>query len=304
MSLEGERLRSYYEALGRWTTVSRHFGYGGGREHLTIHRALADPAAGGRPTPTRLHDIVLEAIGPIRGPRVLDAGCGLGGTMIDLHRRVGGIYDGLTLSHAQAATGRRAVEQLGLGGEIRFHVQSYDRPPAGPFDLIVAIESLAHSARPAVSVASLAAVLAPGGRLVIVDDMPEPSATDATRAPATGDDARDLETFRTGWQCPVLWTASQYGQALAHYGLRLVRDVDLSPSCRPRSLARLRWLERLNRGVRPLVPAAAWRLVLDSYLAGLALERLCRRGVVRYRMLVAERVGSTFRPGADVDAAT
>ena len=29
---------------------------------LTVHRALADPRAGGRPTFTRLHDVILERL--------------------------------------------------------------------------------------------------------------------------------------------------------------------------------------------------------------------------------------------------
>jgi SAM-dependent methyltransferase len=276
---EPDSVATYYNRLGHWTAVARVVGYGGGRDTLTIHRALADPAAAGRPTTTRLHDVLIEALGPLSNPRVLDAGCGFGGTMIDLRHKVGGTFDGLTLSETQAATGRRAAARLGLRGTVRFHVQSYDSPPAGPFDLVIAIESLAHSANPAVSVAALTRVVTPGGRLVIVDDMPE-----------DGDDAaRDLATFKSGWQCPALWGALQYRQALVELGLQLTSDIDLTPSCRPRSLARIRQLERLNRAAHRLVPNAAWRRVLDSYHGGLALERLCRRGCVRYRLLVARR---------------
>ncbi len=320
---EAGPIGAYYARLGHWTAVARVFGYGGGRETLTIHRALADPLAGGRLTTTRLHDLIIKYIGSTEhvgseqhlgsaqasSPRVevlavddldvLDAGCGFGGTMIALWQRFGGRYTGLTLSESQAATGRRAVERLGLGDAIGFRVQSYDVPPAGPFDLIVAIESLAHSPHPAVSVAALARVLSPGGRLIVVDDMPETAGVDepvdleASRGRVEADDAENLRTFKNGWQCPVLWNAAQYREAFATLGLAPVLDVDLTSSCRPRSLARIRWLERLNRAVRVLVPAAAWRSVLDSYRAGLALERLHRSGRVRYRLLVAERSSHT-----------
>ena len=75
---------SYYDRLGRWNRLAQAFGFGGGHATLTVHRALADPAAGGRATFTRLHDVLLERVpaGPM--PRVLDAGCGLGGTMFML----------------------------------------------------------------------------------------------------------------------------------------------------------------------------------------------------------------------------
>lgn len=285
----GDSISAYYQRLGHWTGVARIFGYGGGRDTLTIHRALADPGARGRATTTRLHDVLVEVLGPLHQPRVLDAGCGFGGTMIDLRRRMGGVYTGLTLSESQAATGRQAVARLGLSDSVRFLRQSYDTPPPGPFDLIVAIESLAHSAHPATSVAALSSVLAPRGRLVIVDDMPEVEVV-ASRA---GDEvmraaaAEDLSRFKSGWQCPVLWSAWQYRQAFAERGLVMTTEIDLTASCRPRPLARLRLLESVNRLARVLVPTAPWRTVMDSYYGGLALERLIRQGFVRYRLLMA-----------------
>ena len=49
----------YYDRLLRWNRAARAIGYGGGQSALTVHRALADPRADGRPTFTRLHDIVI-----------------------------------------------------------------------------------------------------------------------------------------------------------------------------------------------------------------------------------------------------
>lgn len=282
-------ISDYYRWLDRWTAVGRLVGYSGGRDTLTVHRALADPSAGGRPTRTRLHDLLMVAIGPLtRGGvplRVLDAGCGYGGTMIDLCRRAGGTFVGVTLSERQAAIGRRAITRLGLSDVVRIDVRDYDTPPEGPFDLIVAIESLAHSQDPAASVAALGGVLSPQGRFVIVDDMPE---TDAA-----GDE--DLSRFKAGWGCPILWEAHRYREAFGALGLQVDVDDDLTSACRPRSLTRLRQFERLNAVARSLVPSVAWRAVLDSYRGGLALERLCRRGRVRYRLMIGSRQGAQTR---------
>ena len=64
---------TYYDRLGRWNHVARVFGYGGGRGTLTVHRALVDPSARGRPTFTRLHDVLLEHLPSLDAPRMLDA---------------------------------------------------------------------------------------------------------------------------------------------------------------------------------------------------------------------------------------
>jgi SAM-dependent methyltransferase len=270
---------AYYDRLSRWTAVSRFFGYGGGRDNLTVHRALADPRADGRPTPARLHDLLLDTLPPLVAPRILDAGCGLCGTMIELAARLGGTCTGVTLSERQAVIGRRAIASAGLDASIAVWVGSYDAPPPGPFDLIVAIESLAHSTDPHVSVGALAACLSTGGYLAVVDDMPEPSAAAAN----------DLTIFKAGWRLPVLATAADYQAAFRRAGLELITDRDLTSHLRPRTVGRIKQLEFLNRGVRRLVASEGGRAMLDSYHGGLALERLYRHGRMRYRLLLARR---------------
>ena len=258
--------------------LARPFGYGGGSAQLTVHRLLSDPRAGGRPTATRVHDVIADALPSLHRPRILDAGCGLGGTMLDLAERWDGSAVGLTLSESQRQAAVRAAAARGMGERVEVRVQSYDTPPAGPFDLIVAIESLAHSPDPGQSVAALARVLAPGGIFVIVDDMP--------RAEAMG--SRDLEVFRSGWQAPVVWGHGQYVSALAGLGVAVVADRDLTNESTVRTIPQVARMERLNRWAYALAPTR-WRVVLDSYHGGLALERLYRRGWMEYRLLAVRR---------------
>jgi len=271
-------LATYYDRLGRWNRVARAIGYGGGSTALTVHRALADPAHGGHTSFTRLHDLLVEALPPLVAPRVLDAGCGLGGTMLALARTLDATCVGITLSRSQADTANLAASRAGLAGRVRAEVGNYDAPPPGPFDLVVAIESLAHSADPARSMRALAGVLAPGGLIAIVDDMPE----------AAAEGTADLASFKQGWACPVLWSGRQYLEACAREGLVIERQQDLTPQSRPRPRWRIWSLMRLNRMVRRL-PVRALRQVMDSHFGGLALERLTRAGQVRYRLLVVRK---------------
>lgn len=273
-------LGDYYDRLSVWTRLARTIGHGGGDETLTVHRRLADPAAAGRATTTRLHDLLFTRL-PGGASRVLDAGCGLGGTMLDLASRHGARFTGVTLSGVQAARGRAAIARRQLGARVSIHVQDYDRPPAGPFDAILAIESLAHSRDPAATLAALTAVLSPtrGARMLIVDDMPL----------AAAEGRPDLETFKRGWRCPVLWSRAQYAARFASLGLELVEELDLTADVRPRGLPAIVLLGALNRAAHRLVPHAGWRALMDSHCGGLALEQLYRDGAMGYRLLVAAR---------------
>jgi SAM-dependent methyltransferase len=270
---------AYYRRLDAWNRVAAAVGYGGGRAALTVHRALADPRAGGRPTFTRLHDVLVDHLPRMRAPAVLDAGCGLGGTMLHLARTLNATCLGLTLSAAQCERANAEAGRRGIGDRVKAVVRRYDDPPGGPYDAIVAIESLAHSADPARTIEVLARLLAPGGVLAIVDDMPEPEADADT----------DLAQFKEGWRLPVLWSARHYRTEFARRGLDVSTDVDLTAECRTRSLAHVRSLMALNRLVSACVPSPALRDVMRSHRGGLALERLIRRGLLRYRLLIASR---------------
>ena len=274
----------YYDRLTRWTAFAETFGYGGGHDKLAVHRALADPRAGGRPTVTRLHDVLLATLPAPPSGHVLDAGCGLGGTMLDLAGRCPARFTGLTLSAQQAAIGRAAAAKAGFADRIAFDVGTYDSPPAGPFDLAIAIESLAHSPHPETSIDAIVTRLAPRGALAIADDMPAP------RARGT----RDLELFLSGWRVPMLAGAAELKSMLVRRGLAIVADRDLTDELRPRTLERIARLETLNRLLHRLVPAVGVREMLDSYRGGLALERLYRTGLMRYRLLVAEKPSPGF----------
>jgi SAM-dependent methyltransferase len=273
---------AYYDRLSRWNRVARVVGYGGGSHALTVHRGLADPAASGRVTTTRLHDVLAEQLMPGPSPRVLDAGCGLGGTMLSLAERWGGDYTGVTLSARQADAATAAIRASGRSGHMRVLVRSYDNPPQGPFDLIVAIESLIHSADPAGSLRALSDALAPGGSIVVVDDMPEASAIDMP----------ELEVFRSGWNCGAIWSRQQYVGALESLRFRIVTDVDLTAACRPRSAGRIRTMTWLNLMAARILPTRALRAVMLSHRGGLALEHLLRTGHMRYRLLVASSSSS------------
>jgi SAM-dependent methyltransferase len=264
-------LAAYYDDLARFTRLARR------NAGLSVHRRLRGPD--GVASAQVVHDRLLAALRPARGARLLDAGCGLGGTCFDWHARVGGDTVGLTVSPAQVARAGAEAARRGIAGSCRFQLMSYDADlrGLGTFDAVIAIESLAHAADPASTVANLARALRPGGRLAVVDDMPAAS--------LAADDA-DLAAFRAGWHCPSLAGAEEMRAIIARAGLAVVHDEDLSPLVPQRAPRQLARLLRLNRWLRVL-PVRAMRRVLDGHHGGLMLERLYRRGLMHYRLIVA-----------------
>ena len=214
------RIAAYYDWLSRYQSLVRWLGHRGGFDSLTVHRLLS-PDRPGVAAADVVHDSLVSAVSDLRAPRVVDAGCGVGGTTFYLHRCLGGECDGLTLSSVQKARAEREAERRGISSSCRFHLRSYDEPlddlvPDGA-DLIVAIESLAHAADPARAIQNLARALRPRGRLAIVDDVPVDGLPESDR---------DLIAFRRGWSCQAVARESTLVAACRAAGLEVERDED------------------------------------------------------------------------------
>jgi SAM-dependent methyltransferase len=273
------RIARYYAWLDRFAPL-RAVREQTGSQTQPIHRALRDPA-GGPPSTSVVHRLMLEQVSLPAHPRVLDAGCGYGATAFDLQPVIGGDWLGITLSPVQVDRAGAEASRRSLAGQLRFECRSYDDPLPGPFDLVVAIESLIHSPDPARSIGNLATHLDRGGYLVIVDDMPEPGLSPG--------DASELALFKRMWRCPVAPPAADWRTAVEAAGLQLVDDRDLTGLILLGEPGELRALRaRLQR-------RAAWLGLLgldlreQADIGGRTLELLQLCGAVRYRLMVARK---------------
>jgi SAM-dependent methyltransferase len=271
----------YYDLLDLWTRLNTGFRAFSGIEAHAVHRWLTHPETGAF-SPATIHDIMVSSgVGKERPITALDAGCGYGGTIFAMQAALGGRWHGVTVSRRQYDVARKISRRRELGNAVSFALQSYDLPPGDAFNLVYGIESLIHSVDPRRTIANLAGALEPGGRFVIVDDMPVedfPPAFDG-----------DLARFKALWRAPVMPSAAQWSAHLDAAGCDIADIRDLSGLMRPRPQediaralvevdARRRWRDRF--GLRP---------VGEAETGGLLLERLGGAGVVRYMMISARK---------------
>src|SRR5439155_10489956 len=115
----------------------------------------------------RLSRQVIAAAGVRDGQRVLDAGCGFGGTLADLHERLPGVdLVGLNIDARQLGQAR---EQLPT--RVRLVAGDACRLPFADasFDRVLCVEAIFHFAGRDLFLAEVRRVLRPGGRLVLSD---------------------------------------------------------------------------------------------------------------------------------------
>ncbi len=102
------------------------------------------------------------------GERVLDVGCGWGSFPIHAATRHGVSVVGITLSEQQAALARQRAAAAGVADRVEIRVADYRDLRGERFDAIASIGMVEHvgSAQLDRYAATLAALLAPGGRLL------------------------------------------------------------------------------------------------------------------------------------------
>jgi SAM-dependent methyltransferase len=212
---------------------------------------------------------------------VLDIGCGVGGSLIFLAGTAGAGLRGIgvTISPRQAEIARRQARQRGLSEKLSFFAADFGEVSGlPPFHLAFAIESFVHFSTPHAFFSAAARSLAPGARLIVVDDFLSGSSF-ARR------DRRLVETFRNGWLLPSLCTVNRATQSAAACGVPLVDDRNLSSCLSDIPLgARLgTWLVSVMRAIP--VPWAYWR----SSVGSLALACCQQQGLVEYHFMVFEK---------------
>ena len=242
-------VRAYYDET--WSDYRRiwlnaqncavHFGYWDTdtRDHadslLHMNRALA------------------RQLGLRPGQRILDAGCGVGGSAIWLAKTYGCAVVGITPVASQVRRAQRFAAEHRVADRVRFEQQDYTgtRYPDATFDVVWAIESACHARDKRRFLAEARRLLRPGGRLGIVEYVRR----SRPLAPAS---ESLLHGWLAGWAIPDLATADEWRRWTGEVGFADARLADITPRVRP-SLRRLYLLASLAWPVASLVRAAGLR---------------------------------------------
>jgi tocopherol O-methyltransferase len=231
-----ERVRRYYAAA-----TEDYLKYYQADWHHHMHYGFdRDLPRGGNPTEHMVR--YLAGIAGLKaGDRMLDAGCGVGGSSIFLAHELGLDCMGITLMESQARLARgfaakRSAAPSPAGGRARFAVNDFHQPSfkPGSFDAVWALESFDHAIDKRAWVAAMFDLLKPGGRLMIADGF-------RTGAPRDRAQAKAYEAFLAGWAVPHLCTPQEIAQWAEAAGFAVAHSEDISADVMPHARAIFRF---------------------------------------------------------------
>ena len=278
--MEEGGIRRFYERNTRLFLA-----FGGGRRAGAIHREVWGKGVTNRNQALQyvnklLVDRLLDLY-DVRRPgrfRVLDLGCGVGGTLFYALERLPFTCQGVgvTVSPAQVAIARRRALTFGLSDDTCTFVEAdFNRlPELGRFDAAWAVEAFVHGRQPRAFFRQIWSRLYGGGRCYIVDDFL-----------TTARDNAWIRRFRDEWMAESLMTLPEALALAGEAGFRPVEHLDLTPLLR---LGRFR-----DRVIRRVMRWPAIQRLSGSYKKGLsggdALQKCLQEGWIAYRLVGLEK---------------
>jgi tocopherol O-methyltransferase len=186
-----------------------------------LHHGLWDGLESPAVAQQKLTETLLREAGLKRGERVLDIGCGMGGSSIHLAKAWDCDVVGITLSPVQRLWGSTTARWHGVSRRTRFLVADAETVEFAPqsFDLAWSIECTEHLFDKAAFFRRVAQWLKPGGRAAIC-------AWQAGNGPLSDEAQRQVFDVCEGFLCPSLGSQDDYRGWFADAGLRVERCHD------------------------------------------------------------------------------
>lgn len=176
-------------------------------------------------------------IGP--DDRVLDCGCGVGGSSVWVGDHRGASVQGIDLVPMQLRKARTLARKRGVADHVSFSRQDFTNTafPDDSFDVIWGIEAICHAEDKNDFIAEAARLLDDGGRLVLSDGF---RAVDQM----TPYERESMDKWLEGWAVPNLASADEFREGLEEHGFDDIRFEDATENVMPSS-KRLYWVSRL-----------------------------------------------------------
>ena len=208
---------------------------------LAIHYGYWDEKVNSFPESLlRMNEIMIETAEIKSTDKVLDAGCGVGGSSIFMATVLGCKVTGITLSERQVQHAKENAAKKNVGGLVDFKAMDYSETdfPDASFDVVWGCESICYADDKEKFIKEAFRLLKPGGRLVVADGF----VTDFTN-----NENPIIRQWADGWQVNYLESPERFQNFMQAAGFTNInyRNISKQASHSSRRLYRFYFLAKL-----------------------------------------------------------
>ena len=219
------------------------------------------------------------------GEKVLDAGCGVGGSSFWLAKNKNVRVVGITISKKQLDKAKELAARFDLEKQTEFYLQDYTKTSFSDasFDIVWAIESVCHAEDKSAFLKEAYRLLRSGGRLAIADGFLE-------RLPRNQVEEKKLKSFIKGMALDNLAQSASFENALNESGFKNIKNLDKTEAILPTAIK----MARMSRWSWPVSVFTTWlhitpKLLAANNRAGIDQLYLFKNRLLSYRIFVAEK---------------
>ena len=218
--------------------------------------------------------------------RILDVGCGIGGSSLYLAEKFNASVTGITLSPVQATRAIARAAEKGLSDRATFEVaDALQMPfPDESFDLVWSLESGEHMPDKRKFLQECYRVLKPGGMFIFATWCHRPIAPLAP--PLTAEEQAHLAKIYRVYCLPYVISLPEYETIAQESGFQQIRSADWSPAVAPF------WNIVIDSALTPMAVVGLLRSGWTTIQAALSLglmQRGYQTGLIRFGLLCATR---------------
>ncbi len=176
----------------------------------------------------RENQVLSERAKITQADKVLDAGCGVGGSAIWLANEVGCSVTGITLSQHQVSQCQQNAEKRSATSKTEFNLGDYTATDFADnsFDVVWAVESVCHAEDKQDFINEAFRILKSGGRLILADFF-------ATKETYDEEENQLMQDWVSGWSVKELAYTPHFHQGLESAGFQNIEYQNATENVRP-----------------------------------------------------------------------
>jgi tocopherol O-methyltransferase len=239
----------------------------GDHDSLALHCGYYDEDNEQEPI-IKMNTLIAKEAQIKKSDRVLDAGCGVGGSSIWFAKNYGATITGISLSEKEIKLAQKFAQEKSVSN-VEFRVMDYHRTTFAPqsFDTILAVESLCYSSEKEKFLDECLRLLKTSGKIVIVDVFSNQQQCDP------------IERINGYYSCQ-LESLEQFRQALKRKFTR-IKILDISQNVKKSYIEALKKIEKIYL-------SSSDKKYIKEEIDIMAQESECfEQGLLKYQIIVA-----------------
>lgn len=227
---------------------------------------------------------MVDALNITPGLKILDAGCGIGGSSLWLAKHFDVQVAGITLSKKQLEKAKKLAVQQGLQNRVEFEIQDYLHTnfPDNSLDVVWGEESVCYAENKKDFLQEAYRVLKPGGKIIVADGFLKREVKDSEKS--------NYHNFLKGLVLPNIALIDNFNEQMKEVGYKNIIFWDKTEAAKPSS-------KIMYQRVLLFYPIAkilhALGLISDTLFnnskAGIAQYKLVQQGVAGYGVFYGEK---------------